>query len=241
MEKLDKIILDDLKYYAGRRDVGSESKEELIDIALNEQVALEKLNFLHWKDIGLIKSIREREEIGFTFFWETKNPFSHWHKSIFSSSYLFHQGINANQREYLKNSFPERLDFSTVEQFMMYHKAIIFLDREVANNIMQTSNPRKIKELGRQVKNYDDDVWKYYRSNVVYEGNKAKFTQNPNLIDTLAETIGTTLVEASPNDKIWGIGLAENNPLAQKRETWQGKNLLGEILTLLRVEFMGIY
>jgi ribA/ribD-fused uncharacterized protein len=60
-------------------------------------------------------------------------------------------------------------------------------------------------------------------------------------MDALTNTMGTTLVEAAPNDKIWRIGLAEDNPRAQKRETWEGKNLLGEILTLLRMEFMEMY
>lgn len=241
MNQLDEKILDDLKYYAGRRDVGSESKEELIDIALNEQIPIQKLTFLHWKDKDLIKSIREREETQFTFFWETQSPFSQWYKSFFTASVLFHKGITNEQREYLSNSLPKELEFSSAEQFMMYHKALIFLDREIADSIMKTSNPRKIKELGRQVKNYDDNVWHYHRSDVVYAANLLKFEQNQGIMGALADTMGTTLVEAAPNDKIWGIGLAADDPKAQQRETWEGKNLLGEILTQIRVELMGEY
>ncbi|WP_343488162.1 NADAR family protein [Allomuricauda sp. d1] len=243
MVQEDLKILGALSFYVGRRDVGSESKEELIDIALNNQISLERLSFLHWKDRNLIKSIRERDETQFTFFWETKSPFSQWYKSSFiSSEQFFHQGINEHQKEYLKDSLPKELEFCSAEQFMMYHKAIIFLDREIAKDIMKTSNPRKIKELGRQVKNYDDEVWKYHRSNIVYIGNFLKFKQNPAQMNALINTMGTTLVEAAPNDKIWGIGLKAENPKAKQRETWEGKNLLGEILTLLRMEFMdGIY
>ena len=68
----------------------------------------------------------------------------------------------------------------------------------------------------------------------MFQGNYAKFTQNPDLLKTLIDTIGTTLVEASPYDKVWGIGLAEDDPKALNRETWEGTNWLGEVLTDLR-------
>ena len=220
----DVEILDNQAFFVRRRDVGSESKEELIEDALNKDIPLERLSYYNWQDRELIKAIRERDETQFTFFWETKSPFSQWHKSLFPSSDVsFHKGINEEQKEYLKRTLPNELEFSTAEQFMMYHKAIIFLDREIADEILNTSNPRKIKELGRQVKNYDDDIWKYHRSNVVFAANKAKFSQTPHLLDVLTDTIGTTLVEAAPNDKIWGIGLVADDVKAQKRETWEGK------------------
>ena len=244
MNELDRSIVDAQGFFVGRRDVGYESKEEFIEDALNKDVPIENLRFSYWKkeEIDLLKAIRERDETQFTFFWETKSPFSQWHKSLFKSSDVsFHKGIYEQQKEYLKSSLPNELEFSSAEQFMMYHKAIIFLDREIADNILNTSNPRKLKELGRQVKNYDDDIWKYHRSNVIYAANKAKFSQTPRLMDVLTDTMGTTLVEAAPNDKIWGIGLVADDIKAQKRETWEGKNLLGEILTLLRMEFMGMY
>ena len=81
----------------------------------------------------------------------------------------------------------------------------------------------------------------YVNGKLVYTGNKYKFTQNKELKEILLATRGTTLVEASPNDKIWGIGLTADNPKAQKRETWEGKNLLGEILTELRIELYNEY
>lgn len=84
-------------------------------------------------------------------------------------------------------------------------------------------------------------IWKYYRSKVVYEGNKAKFEQNEDFRQALLITRGTTLVEAAPNDSIWGIGIADNDKRALKRSTWLGKNLLGEILTKLRIELAGGY
>ncbi len=242
MSETEKKIVAAQSFFVNRRDVGYESKEELIDIALNEQIPLERLSFLSWKDREMVISIRQREEREFTFFWETKSPFSQWHKSRFvSSDVSFHRGINEDQKAYLNNSLPAELEFNSAEQFMMYHKAIIFLDIAIANKIMTTSNARKMKELGRRIKDYDDDVWRYHRSNVVYAANFLKFDQNENLMGELIETMGTTLVEAAPNDKIWGIGMAADNSKSQKRKTWEGKNLLGEILTLLRMEFAGMY
>ena len=242
MNDKDERIVADQGFFVNRRDVGYESKEELIDIALNEKILIEKLLYLNRRDKYIVSAIRNRDEKRFTFFWETKSPFSQWHKSDFVSyDVSFHCGILSEQKEYLKNSLPKELKFNCAEQFMMYHKAIIFLDREIATEISKTSNPRKMKELGRQIRNYDNDVWKYHRSNVVYAANALKFQQNPSLMNVLVDTMGTTLVEAAPNDNIWGIGLAADNPKSHKRDTWEGKNLLGEILTLLRMEFVSDY
>lgn len=244
MNQMDLEILGAQGFFVGRREVDCCSKEEIIDSALDEEIPIDKFSFLSFKDRETIRLIREgkKEETQFTFFWATESPFSQWHKSSFISSMLFYQGITQPQREYLEDSLPlKELEFTSAEQFMMYHKAIIFLDRATAEDIMNSSNTRKIKELGRQVKNYDDDIWTYYRSNVVYMANYLKFSQNTELMSALVETMGTTLVEAAPTDKIWGIGLTEDDPRAQTRRTWQGKNLLGEILTLLRMEFTGMY
>jgi ribA/ribD-fused uncharacterized protein len=151
--------------------------------------------------------------------------------------------MNKVKREYvLQNHFPyPTQEYSSAEQFMMFHKAIIFLDIESAKNIMKIDNVRKIKQLGREVQNFDETIWKYYRSKIVFEGNKAKFTQNSKLKEELLLTKGTTLVEASPYDKIWGIGLPANDSKSQTRKTWNGLNLLGEILTKIRIELSGEY
>lgn len=185
-----------------------------------------------------LREVRTKDEV-FTFFWQTHSPFSQWHKSSFNGpSFLF---INTDRASELLGHSKQSLDFISAEQFMMYHKAILFIDTKVANDIMSIDNSRKIKELGRAISNYDESTWQFFRSKVVYEGNKAKFTQNEALKQALFATQGTTLVEAAPNDNIWGIGLASDDPRAFKRKTWQGKNLLGEILTQLRVELLGTY
>lgn len=153
----------------------------------------------------------------FTFFWETRSPFSQWHPSDFTL---------------------EGKDFNCAEQYMMYKKAMLFNDDQIAEQILLTKKPRDQKALGRKVRNFDADTWNKHCKQIVYEANEAKFTQNDDLKDALLATAGTTLVEASPYDKIWGIGLTADQPEAQDRSTWQGTNWLGEILTELRENIM---
>jgi len=153
----------------------------------------------------------------FTFFWKSYSPFSQWHWSTFKIGDI---------------SFP------TAEHYMMYMKAMCFADKEIAEKILKVNHPAEAKKLGRQVKNFNQKAWESVCKKFVYDGNYAKFTQNPKLKEKLFETAGTTLAEASPYDKIWGLGLAEDDPRAQNRETWQGKNWLGEILTQLREDLL---
>lgn len=117
---------------------------------------------------------------------------------------------------------------------MMAQKAYIFMDNQSLYKIMDTDNPREQKRLGRQVKNFDAKDWDAKSKLVVERGNIAKFAQNYNLSEALRNTKGTTLVEASPYDKIWGIGLTSNDPRALNRATWLGENRLGFILTNVR-------
>lgn len=164
---------------------------------------------------GLYKPFSLKNE--YSFFYETKHPFSQWHKCKFTS---------------------EGLEFLSAEQYMMYKKAKLFNDSETANKIMNTSNPRKQKELGRSVKGFDEEKWNRKALEIVYEGNLEKFSQNENLMNILLSTKGRTIVEASPYDKIWGIGLSEENTESSSSMNWQGTNLLGIILTELRQEFL---
>src|SRR5262245_28364321 len=147
----------------------------------------------------------------FTLFWH--GPFSQWHPSVFEV---------AGAR------------FAYAEQFMMYSKALLFGDRATADKIMQAEGPREQKKLGREASGFDAKTWELFREGVVYTGSYAKFTQNPDLQEALLATRGTTLVEASPYDRVWGIGLGESNPGAHDRSQWQGLNLLCETLTRVR-------
>jgi ribA/ribD-fused uncharacterized protein len=149
----------------------------------------------------------------FHFFWESNSPFSQWHECSFIAF---------------------GLTFNTAEQYMMYEKALLFEDYNTASKLLTTTNPRQQKELGRQVINFDDIIWKENCRRIVYEANKLKFLQNENLLVELMNTDDKLLVEASPYDTIWGIGLKADDERAQNLQTWQGTNWLGFILTSLR-------
>lgn len=201
------------------------------------------------------------EDNKFTFFWLTDSPFSQWHPSIFEV-----KGVR----------------FTSAEQFMMFCKAKLFKDEEIAQQILALNEEvehltsstgeiidsrytilakfnhgkiskekiletpslkkewgayqKKIKDLGRKVKNYDEKIWVEHREKYVFRGNYEKFTQNLDIQEVLLNTGKTILVEASPYDKIWGIGLAANDPEAKDPSKWKGLNLLGKGLTRLRDE-----
>jgi ribA/ribD-fused uncharacterized protein len=118
---------------------------------------------------------------------------------------------------------------------MMAEKARLFGDSEADRQILSTENPRVQKELGQGVKGFNQAMWLTERRKIVFRGNVAKFSQDSGLRQALIETGDRILVEASPRDRIWGIGLAANNPLAHEPAHWRGLNLLGEILAEVRV------
>lgn len=131
--------------------------------------------------------------------------------------------------------------YCCAEQYMMAMKALLFEDADTHERIMESESPRRQKALGRVVDGFDPDTWEEEDDSgiprcwgIVWKGNHAKFTQNPALLALLLQTAGTTLVEASPTDTLWGIGRAEDDPLAHVREAWRGLNWLGEVLTDLR-------
>lgn len=146
----------------------------------------------------------------FVFFWG--GIFSQWYPSEFSI---------------------DRVYYETAEQYMMAEKARLFKDEKALLEIMSSSDPEVQKFWGRQVKNFDKTKWDAVCKDIVFKGNYAKFTQDPNL---MREILSTTkeLVEASPYDKIWGIGLKAGNPLAWSKSTWEGTNWLGEVLMKVR-------
>lgn len=126
------------------------------------------------------------------------------------------------------------LTYFTAEQYMMAGKARLFQDEGIFEQIMATRDPREQKQLGRKVRDFDVDTWNHASRNIVYDGNYAKFAQNPGLKEMLLSTRDTTLVEASPTDRLWGIGLPEGHPDTLDRKTWRGVNWLGEVLNKVR-------
>ncbi len=157
------------------------------------------------------------EQRGFTFFWRQQSPFSQWHPC----------GFRVGQAR-----------FTCAEQYMMYGKAQLFGDAEMAARILEARTPKEHKALGRKVRGFEGAVWERERERIVYEGNHAKFTQNEPLRAALLATKGTLLVEASPLDRIWGVGLSEEDPRIQDPAQWRGQNLLGKVLTRLREDLL---
>lgn len=124
--------------------------------------------------------------------------------------------------------------YTSAEQYMMAEKAKLFGDEEIRSEILCTSDPRKCKALGRKVRNFDKAVWNKEKEHIVRKGNTKKFLQNSALRSFLLSTGDKVLVEASPTDRVWGIGLGKNNPDALDPQKWRGQNLLGFALMNVR-------
>jgi len=149
----------------------------------------------------------------FFFFYRTKDIFSQWYPCNFIIDHNF---------------------FNCAEQWMMYSKALLFKDVEIAKKILETKEPRIQKELGRKVKFFDLSIWNEKAQKIVYQGNFAKFNQNEHLKKILLSTGNKILVEASPHDAIWGVGMSEDNPDILDPKKWKGTNWLGEVLMQVR-------
>uniref|UniRef100_A0A0B6YSJ9 NADAR domain-containing protein n=1 Tax=Arion vulgaris TaxID=1028688 RepID=A0A0B6YSJ9_9EUPU len=167
-------------------------------------------------------NVNPPEEKGesYVFFYGKQSPFSQHHPAKFSI---------------------DGVVFNCAEQYMMYAKAVLFKDEEMKKKIMSSDNPVLQKKFGRQVKNFEKDVWNQEAEKVVKTSTRAKFDQNEDLRKELFATFPKTFAEASPRDRIWGIGLGASNPKALNKSNWRGRNKLGYILTEVRNELMKDY
>lgn len=149
------------------------------------------------------------------FFWD--GPFSNWHPASFE-----YQGHR----------------FANSEQAFMWRKAKYFNDHVIADKMLRETDPSKVKALGRKVTFYDDKAWSEVRYDIMVDVNLAKFSQNLELRDFLIAHSHLEIVEASPVDTIWGIGLTESAARKVTKDEWQGLNLLGiamnEVADLLK-------
>ena len=146
----------------------------------------------------------------YVFFWN--GPFSQWYPANFTI---------------------DDVEYNCAEQYMMAQKALLFNDSESHKMIMESIWPDEQKEYGRNVKGFDKDKWETVCRKIVFDGNMAKFSQNPKLLEELMHTDSLEIVEASPYDKIWGIGLNETDPKALDKSQWEGTNWLGiEIMSV---------
>lgn len=126
------------------------------------------------------------------------------------------------------------VSYHTAEQYMMANKALLFGDNEIYQEIMAAYHPLDHKKLGRKVQGFIPEIWDAKRYDIVVQGNKAKFGQNPEIMEFLLSTGDAILAEASPYDKIWGIGLNRNQAKKGSVGQWQGENLLGCALMEVR-------
>ncbi len=124
--------------------------------------------------------------------------------------------------------------YNCTEQFMMMGKAALFNDDDIFNKMSQNKSPRYHKVYGRNVRGFDDETWDKYSKDIVILGNYLKFTQNQVLLDKLRGTIGFILIEGSPMDRIWGVGIKYDDPSIIDKSKWQGKNYLGQCLEFVR-------
>ncbi len=146
------------------------------------------------------------------YFWNT--IYSQWYKS--------------NRKTYL---FEENdIKFYSSEHYMMYHKCLTFNDEVNAKTVLQKTSPREVKAIGRQIKNYDDNIWSEKRYDIVLQGNILKFSQNEELLEDLNKYKDKIFVEASPEDNIWGIGLHYDDDRVLDESQWEGQNLLGKVI-----------
>ncbi len=126
------------------------------------------------------------------------------------------------------------VEFSSMEQYMMYKKAEVFGDGETKNKIMSTRDTARIKELGREVGNFNNTVWNGVRQIIVYNGLYAKYSQNRELKEKLLGTGDRMLAESSFEDKIWGTGVSMRDDARFDMTAWKGQNLLGFATMLVR-------
>lgn len=168
---------------------------------------------------------QKKERIKFLFFWGhtvkdeiTKSCFSQWFTGHFEENGIV---------------------YKTAEHYMMAGKARLFNDAEILEKILKAASPNQVKALGRKVKNFDPKLWDEHKYEIVKQGNLLKFSQNKKYKDFLLSTGDKILVETSPYDTIWGIGMLETDLRAENPLLWNGKNLLGFVLMEVRDELRG--
>ncbi len=160
------------------------------------------------------KNVMQVETDNMVLFWQNDSVFSNWYQPA-------------------KIMFSD-IEFKNSEALFMYLKAKCFKDEVAMAKVVENQDPKEVKAIGRTIKNYDDDEWSAMRFSQMTIACYLKFKQNPELGQALVATGDKTLVEASPYDTIWGIGLRPDDPRALDESNWYGQNLLGKALVTVR-------
>ena len=169
----------------------------------------------------LIEHIQQDNPVEFLFFWGHQKPKTGIGKSCFSQWYEVSFEANGNY-------------YKTAEHFMMAEKAKLFGDSDSEQKAIDAGSPKEAKNIGRSVKGFNENTWLKHRFEIVVNANIAKFSQNKDLLNFLLDSKDSILVEASPADNIWGIGLAADDESSKKPQFWKGENLLGFALMEVR-------
>ena len=167
-----------------------------------------------------IEKFQRKEKLDFLFFWGhtvienvTKACFSQWFPCKFVDNGVV---------------------YKTAEHYMMAAKARLFDDNEILELILEAHSPNEAKSLGRKVKNFNSEIWDHHKYQIVIQANQLKFSQNQDFKEFLLSTEDKVIVEASPYDKIWGIGMLESDESINNPLLWNGENLLGFALMEVR-------
>jgi len=169
----------------------------------------------------LVEYVNHGNRAKYVFFWGHQKPKSGVSKSCFSQWY--------------ESPFEENgILYQTAEHYMMAAKARLFCDDQSEAKVIAASNPGEAKKVGRSVVGFNEDVWCENRFEIVVQANLLKFEQNRDIGDFLRGTGERVLVEASPVDKVWGIGMATDNAAVDNPNLWKGLNLLGFALMEVR-------
>lgn len=167
-----------------------------------------------------IERFQKNEKLDFLFFW------GHTVKEVVTKS-CFSQWFPYEFKE-------DGIVYKTAEHYMMASKSRLFNDDEILEDILKSETPNEAKSLGRKVKNFDPQIWDDHKYQIVKQANILKFSQNKEFKEFLLSTNDKIIVEASPYDKIWGIGMLESNKNINNPLLWNGENLLGFALMEVR-------
>lgn len=177
---------------------------------------------MNYSNQWLIEKYKTKEKVKFLFFWGhqpakdgnvTQSCLSQWWHAPF---------------------ILDNVTYKTAEHFMMAEKARLFNDANVLEHVLKSNSPADAKKLGRTINSFNPDIWDQKKFDIVVSGNYYKFSQHEDLKAFLLNTKDRVLVEASPVDKIWGIGMAADNPNIENPLMWKGENLLGYALMSVR-------
>ena len=177
---------------------------------------------MHYDINWLTEKFESDENLKFAYFWGHTNKYNE-KVGKYCFSQWFQSPFNV-----------DNITYKTSEHFMMAQKALLFGDRINFEKIIVCDKPGEAKELGRQVSGYDDQIWNSQKFDIVKLGNIHKFNQNKDFYDYLLKTENRILVEASPVDAVWGIGLSQDSKDIDNIYAWRGQNLLGFVLMEVR-------